>query len=75
MIKNIDAKINTLKLKISTKSKMKNVSLGTSKNNYIDPRIIFAFIKKFNIPEEKLFNKTLLRRFEWARSVSKNYKF
>jgi hypothetical protein len=26
-----------------TKLKMKNVSLGTSKNNYIDPRIIFSF--------------------------------
>ena len=24
---------------------MKNVSLGTSKTNYIDPRIIFSFIK------------------------------
>ncbi len=75
MVKIVDAKINTLRLKISTKSKMKNVSLGTSKNNYIDPRIIFAFIKKYNIPEEKLFNKTLLKRFEWARNVSKDYKF
>ena len=38
---------------------MKNVSLGTSKTNYIDPRIIFAFMKKFEIPVEKLFTKTL----------------
>ena len=75
MIKKIDAKINTCKLKKETKDKMKNVSLGTSKNNYIDPRIIFAFIKKFNIPEEKLFNKALLKRFEWARNVSKDYRF
>lgn len=75
MIKKIDAKIKTLKLKKTTKNNMKNVSLGTSKNNYIDPRIIFGFMKKFNIPEEKLFTKTLLKRFEWARSVSKDYKF
>lgn len=74
-IKKIDAKIKTWKLKKETKNKMKNVSLGTSKNNYIDPRIIFAFIKKFNIPEEKLFNKALLKRFEWARNVSKDYRF
>ena len=53
---NIDIKIKSLKLKKETKLKMKNVSLGTSKNNYIDPRIIFAFIKKYNIPEDKLFN-------------------
>jgi len=75
MVNKIDAKIKTLKLKKDTKSKMKNVSLGTSKNNYIDPRIIFAFMKKFNIPEDKLFNKALLTRFEWARNVDKTYRF
>ena len=54
---------------------MKNVSLGTSKNNYIDPRIIFAFIKKFEIPPEKLFTQVLIKRFEWASSVDIDYRF
>ncbi len=71
----IDVKIKTLKLKKETKLKMKNVSLGTSKNNYIDPRIIFSFIKKFEIPPEKLFTKVLIKRFEWASKVDKNYRF
>ena len=71
----IDAKIKLLKIKMETKSKMKNVSLGTSKTNYIDPRIIFAFMKKFEIPVEKLFTKTLEDRFDWASGVDKNYRF
>ena len=54
---------------------MKNVSLGTSKMNYIDPRIIFSFINRFNIPQEKLFTSSLLSRFEWASSVDKNFRF
>jgi len=73
-----DAKIKLLKLKKDTKSKMKNVSLGTSKNNYIDPRIVFAFIKRFNISEEnqeKIMPKKLIERFDWASSVDKNYRF
>lgn len=74
-VKKLIIKIKALKLKIDTKTKMKNVSLGTSKNNYIDPRIIFAFIKKFNIPAEKLFTKVLLKRFEWASSVDIDYRF
>ena len=73
--KKIDIKIKALKLKKETKTKMKNVSLGTSKNNYIDPRIIFAFIKKFEIPPEKLFTKVLIKRFEWASNVDKDYRF
>jgi DNA topoisomerase-1 len=71
----IEVKIKTLKLKKETKLKMKNVSLGTSKNNYIDPRIIFSFIKKFEIPPEKLFTKVLIKRFEWASKVDKDYRF
>jgi DNA topoisomerase-1 len=75
-LKLIDAKIITLKMKKDTKVKMKNVSLGTSKNNYIDPRIIFAFIKKYNIPEDKLFNKALINRFEWAKTKDEEeYRF
>ena len=62
-------------LKRETKEKMKNVSLGTSKTNYIDPRIIFAFIKKFDIPTEKIFTKTLIERFKWASDVSSKYTF
>jgi DNA topoisomerase-1 len=73
--KKVDIKIKALKLKKDTKVKMKNVSLGTSKNNYIDPRIIFAFIKKFDIPPEKLFTKVLLKRFEWASNVDSDYRF
>jgi DNA topoisomerase-1 len=71
----VENKIKTLKLKRETKEKMKNVSLGTSKNNYIDPRIIFSFIKKFEIPPEKLFTKVLLTRFKWASDVDENYRF
>jgi DNA topoisomerase-1 len=70
-----EAKIKSLKLKKETKLKMKNVSLGTSKNNYIDPRIIFAFIKRFDIPPEKLFTQTLIKRFGWASKIDSNYKF
>jgi DNA topoisomerase-1 len=75
LAKKIEVKIKALKLKRDTKNKMKNVSLGTSKNNYIDPRIIFAFIKKFEIPPEKLFTKVLLKRFEWASKVASDYRF
>ena len=73
-IKNIDLKIKLLKLKKETKHKMKNVSLETSKDNYIDPRIIFAFSKKFDISPDNFFKKKI-KRFEWASNVDKDFKF
>ena len=71
----LDMKIRLYKLNKETKLKMKNVSLSTSKNNYIDPRIIFTFIKKFDIPPEKLFTQQLIDRFKWASSVDKDFRF
>lgn len=74
-INKYQSKIKLLMLKRENKDMMKNVSLGTSKTNYIDPRIIFAFIKKYNIPTEKIFTKTLIERFKWASDVPSNYVF
>lgn len=74
-IDKVKSKIKLVKLKKQNKLMMKNVSLGTSKTNYIDPRIIFAFIKKYDLPPEKLFTKTLLNRFKWAQEIDKNYRF
>lgn len=74
-ISNINKKIQILKLKKESKSKMKNISLGTSKQNYIDPRIIFTFIKKFEIPPGKIFTEKLLKRFSWAENIDINFKF
>ena len=75
MVDKINSKIKLNRLKRDQKINMKNVSLGTSKMNYIDPRIIFAFIKRFDIPPEKLFTSALLKRFTWASSVESTYRF
>lgn len=68
-------KINDLRAKKKIKTETKNLSLGTSKINYIDPRITVAFIKKHSIPPEKLFTKTLLEKFKWAFKVESDFKF
>jgi DNA topoisomerase I len=74
-IKKINAKIKDLKNKKSLKVELKNVSLGTSKINYIDPRITVAFLKKHNIKIEKIFSPTLIDKFFWAMDVDEKWKF
>ena len=74
-INKINNKIKLLKLKKTSKSASKNVSLGTSKLNYIDPRIVIAFSKKFEVNLEKLFSKTEINRFEWAKTTDGKYRF
>lgn len=37
-----------------------------SVQNYIDPRLTVVFSKKFDVPIEKFFSKTLREKFNWA---------
>ncbi|EXJ77946.1 DNA topoisomerase I [Capronia epimyces CBS 606.96] len=71
-----DARIATMSVQVEDKENNKEVALGTSKINYIDPRLTVVFCKKFNLPIEKLFSKTLREKFEWAiKSVDENWTF
>jgi DNA topoisomerase-1 len=67
--------IEKLKRKKTLKKELKNLSLGTSKINYIDPRITISFMKKHGLPVEKIFTKTLIQKFKWAFDVDENWKF
>ena len=74
-IDKLNSKIKDIKGKKDLKIELKNVSLTTSKTNYIDPRITIAFLKRHNIPMEKIFSQTLIDKFFWAVDVDKNWKF
>lgn len=74
-ITKLNEKIKALRAKHSLKNELKDISLTTSKINYIDPRIAFAFAKKMRIPAEKVYSKTLLKKFEWASDVEEGFRF
>eukprot|EP00758_Cryptobia_borreli_P008533 Tbor_TRINITY_DN5396_c0_g6::TRINITY_DN5396_c0_g6_i1::g.4632::m.4632 len=80
---NLDTVIERLQLQaakhkaaVQIKDESKTVSLGTSKINYIDPRIVFAWTKKVNIKPEKVYSKSLIEtKFPWAKNTPLEYKF
>ncbi|BEI81445.1 hypothetical protein CcaverHIS002_0206050 [Cutaneotrichosporon cavernicola] len=67
-IKKLDDRIATLKVQLQDRDNLKDVALSTSKINYIDPRISVAWAKKFDVPLEKLFSRTLREKFPWAEA-------
>lgn len=73
--KKINEMIKKLKRKLDVKKTLKNLSLGTSKINYIDPRITVAFMKRFDLPIEKIFSKNLMEKFAWAFEVESDWTF
>lgn len=74
----IDAKkavIEKAEINARVKDDLKTVALGTSKINYLDPRITVAWCKRNEVPMEKIFNKTLVTKFFWAMDVEPDFKF
>ncbi|XP_022846035.1 DNA topoisomerase 1 beta-like [Olea europaea var. sylvestris] len=70
-----NAKIEKMERDKETKEDLKTVALGTSKINYLDPRITVAWCKRHEVPIEKIFNKSLLAKFTWAMDVDPSFRF
>ncbi|CEP17406.1 hypothetical protein [Parasitella parasitica] len=74
-IRKIDERIAATKNQATDKEENKEIALGTSKLNYIDPRITVAWCRKHDVPQEKVFSKTLLEKFRWAQTIPDDWKF
>ncbi|KAL8714763.1 MAG: hypothetical protein Q9220_001276 [cf. Caloplaca sp. 1 TL-2023] len=75
-LEKLDQRIQTMSYQAEDKENNKEVALGTSKINYIDPRLTVVFSKKFNVPIERFFSKTLREKFDWAiKSVDEDWVF
>ena len=58
--------LNKLEIQETDREENKTIALGTSKLNYLDPRISVAWCKKFGVDIEKVYNKTQRDKFRWA---------
>jgi len=58
--------LEKLEIQKTDRDENKTIALGTSKLNYLDPRISVAWCKKHDVPIEKVYNKTQREKFRWA---------
>ncbi|XP_069813090.1 DNA topoisomerase I, mitochondrial isoform X1 [Dendropsophus ebraccatus] len=65
-VERLEEQLMKLKLQATDKEENKQIALGTSKLNYLDPRITVAWCKKYGVPIEKIYNKTQREKFAWA---------
>lgn len=58
--------LKRMEIQVTDKEENKDIALGTSKLNYLDPRISVAWCKKNQVPIEKIYSKTQRDKFRWA---------
>ncbi|XP_029468354.1 DNA topoisomerase 1 [Rhinatrema bivittatum] len=72
----VEEQLMKLEVQATDREENKQIALGTSKLNYLDPRISVAWCKKFGVPIEKIYNKTQREKFAWAIDMAdKDYEF
>lgn len=67
----LEARLNKKEIEKTNKDEGKSIALGTSKLNYLDPRISVAWCKRFDVPIEKVYNATQRAKFRWAIEMTK----
>jgi DNA topoisomerase-1 len=82
MLGKIGKKVDKLKqslekeeTQVKMKEDNKTVALGTSKINYMDPRISVAFCKRASLPVEKVFTGAMRTKFPWAMYSTSTWQF
>ncbi|CAK8696169.1 unnamed protein product [Clavelina lepadiformis] len=75
-VERLQEQLMKLEVQATDKEENKEIALGTSKLNYLDPRITVAWCKKYTVPIEKVYNKTQRDKFAWAIAmVDETYEF
>ncbi|XP_070337875.1 DNA topoisomerase I, mitochondrial isoform X3 [Equus asinus] len=70
LLEKLEEQLMRLSTQATDKEESKQVALGTSKLNYLDPRISVAWCKRFGVPVERIYNKTQRERFAWALDMA-----
>lgn len=65
-VKRCEDQLLKMELQATDREENKQIALGTSKLNYLDPRISVAWCKKMEVPLEKIYNKSQRDKFAWA---------
>ncbi|MCI4379098.1 hypothetical protein PGIGA_G00224030 [Pangasianodon gigas] len=55
-----------MEVQATDREENKQIALGTSKLNYLDPRISVAWCKNMEVSLDKIYNKTQRDKFAWA---------
>mmetsp|Transcript_5816 Transcript_5816/g.7855 ORF Transcript_5816/g.7855 Transcript_5816/m.7855 type:complete len:129 (+) Transcript_5816:1692-2078(+) len=83
--KNVDAckaqiaklreRVQKEEMKMQAREDNKSVALGTSRINYMDPRITISWCKMKDVPIEKIFQSNLQAKFNWAMNNNPEWQF
>ena len=73
--KRLEERIEKLQMQLILQQETRDYNLGTSLRNYIDPRIMKAWLNYVELDWTKIYTSTLQRKFKWVEGYNdKNFR-
>jgi DNA topoisomerase-1 len=73
--KRLEERIEKLQVQLILQQETRDYNLGTSLRNYIDPRIMKAWLNYVELDWTKIYTSTLQRKFKWVEGYKdKNFR-
>src|SRR5918996_1096917 len=66
----IEDRIDRIEMQLKLQRETRDYNLGTSLRNYIDPRVVVAWLMHVNLDWKKVYTTTLQRKFRWVEDYS-----
>ncbi len=70
--KRIEERLQRIEMQLKLQKETRDYNLGTSLRNYIDPRVVVAWLKHVNLDWKKVYTPTLQRKFRWVEQYNKD---
>lgn len=68
----LEARLERVQVQLELQRETRDYNLGTSLRNYIDPRVMRAWLEYVQLDWKKIYTATLQRKFMWVSAYSKN---
>jgi DNA topoisomerase I len=62
----IEDRMERIEMQLKLQKETRDYNLGTSLRNYIDPRVVMAWLMHVNLDWKKVYTATLQRKFRWV---------
>jgi DNA topoisomerase-1 len=68
--KRLEERLKKLEMQLKLQKETRDYNLGTSLRNYIDPRVMKAWLNYVDLDWKKIYTATLQRKFKWVDDFS-----
>jgi len=66
----LEQKLERINMQLKLQNNTRDYNLGTSLRNYIDPRVMKAWLTYVDLDWKKIYTATLQRKFKWVEDYT-----